>query len=127
VVPKYLVVPPELESTADALFASTNIVATGTTDGTAPAGNPYAGKYAPLVVPYLSNASFSGYSTTAWYLFGAPSDVAAFGLAYLNGVEGPTVEQVDMGASFLGLGFRAYLDFGVCQIDHRGGVKSAGV
>jgi len=126
VVPKYLVVPPELESTADALYTSTNIVATGTTDLQTPAGNPHANKYMPLVVPHLSNSTYSGYSTTAWYLFGDPSDVAAFGVAYLNGVESPTVESQDAPFDTLGMQFRGYLDFGVCQIDHRGGVQSAG-
>ncbi len=126
VVPKYLVIPPELETTADALYTSTNIVATGATDLVTPAGNPHANKYQPLVVPHLSNANYSGYSATAWYLFGDPSDVAAFGVAYLNGVESPTVESDDAPFNTLGMQFRGYLDFGVCQIDYRGGVMSAG-
>ena len=126
VVPKYLVVPPELESTADALYTSTNIVATGTTDLQTPAGNPHANKYMPLVVPHLSNSTYSGYSTTGWYLFGDPGDVAAFGIAYLNNLESPTVESQDAPFDTLGMQFRGYMDFGVCQIDHRGGVKSAG-
>jgi len=126
VVPKYLVVPPELETTADALYTSTNIVATGATDLVTPAGNPHANKYQPLVVPHLSNSTYSGYSTTGWYLFGDPSDVAAFGVAYLNGVESPTVESGDAPFNTLGMQFRGYLDFGVCQIDYRGGVMSAG-
>ena len=126
VVPKYLVVPPELETTADALYTSTNIVATGTTDFQTPAGNPHANKYQPLVVPHLSNSTYSGYSATAWYLFGDPSDVAAFGVAYLNGVESPTVESDDAPFNTMGMQFRGYLDFGVCQIDYRGGVKSDG-
>jgi phage major head subunit gpT-like protein len=126
VVPKFLVVPPELEATADALYASTNIIATGTTDATQPDGNPYKGKYQPLVVPHLSNATYSGYSLTAWYLFGSPADVAAFGIAYLNGQESPTVESAQAEFSTLGWNYRGYLDMGVCQIDGKGAVKSAG-
>jgi len=126
VSPKYLVVPPELEATADTLYTSTNVVVAGVTDVEKPDGNPYKGKYAPQVVPHLSNSIYSGYSALAWYLFGIPSDVAAFGIAYLNGVENPTVESSMEDFSRLGMQFRGYLDFGVCQIDHRGAVKSKG-
>lgn len=126
VVPKYLVVPPELETTADALYTSTNIALSGTTDVEKPDGNPHKGKYQPLVVPHLSNSSYSGYSATAWYLFGDAADVAAFGIAYLNGIESPTVESENAPFNMLGVQYRGYLDFGVCQIDYRGGVMSAG-
>ena len=124
--PKYLVVPPELEATADALYASTNIVLAGDTDAVSPDGNPYKNKYQPLVVPHLSNASYTNYSTTGWYLFGLPDDVAAFGIAFLNNQESPTIESSDSDFNTLGTQFRGYLDFGVCQIDHRGAVMSAG-
>lgn len=126
VAPKYLVVPPELETTADALYTSTNIVVTGTTDVEKPDGNPHKNKYQPLPVPHLSNSSYEGYSTVAWYLFGQPDDVAPFGISYLNGVESPTVESADAPFNTLGVQYRGYLDFGVCQIDHRGGLMSKG-
>ena len=129
VEPKLLVVPPELEATADALFASTNVVvavAVGSATETIPDSNPYKGKYQPIVVPYLSNSNYSGYSATAWYLFGSPADVAAFGVAYLSGQETPVIEQSEADFNTLGVQFRGYLDFGVCQVDHRGAVKSAG-
>ena len=130
VVPKYLVVPPELEATADQLFTSANVVlavdaaAVATTQQ--PDGNPYKGKYQPLVVPHISNSSYTGYSTTQWYLFGDPADVPAFGIAYLNGQESPTIESSDSDFNTLGLQFRGFLDVGVCQVDGKGAVKSAG-
>lgn len=130
VVPKYLVVPPELEATADQLFASTNVALVPEAAAAAtvemPDGNPYRGKYQPLVVPHLSNDAYSGYSATAWYLFGDAADVASFGLAYLNGQESPTIESSDADFNTLGMQWRGYLDFGVCQIDAKGSVKSAG-
>jgi hypothetical protein len=126
VVPKYLVCPPELEAIADQLYASANLVATGTTDAVQPDGNPYRNKYQPLVVPHLSNSTYSGYSSAGWYLFGQPGDVAGFGIAYLGNAEAPTVESSDSDFSTLGTQFRGYLDFGVCQIDHRGAVMSKG-
>ena len=126
VAPKYLVVPPELETTGDALYTSTNIAVAGTTDVEKPDGNPHQGKYEPQVVPHLSNSTYTGYSTTGWYLFGIADDVAPFGISYLNGVESPTVESQDAPFNTLGVQYRGYLDYGVCQVDHRGGVKSKG-
>jgi hypothetical protein len=65
-------------------------------------------------------------SHTAWYLFGDPADIAAFGIAYLDGNEQPTVEAAPQCPDVLGEGWRGYFDFGVCQLDPRGGVKSEG-
>jgi len=53
-------------------------------------------------------------------------DVAAFGVAYLQGVQLPIIEQVDPEPNRLGTMWRGYLDFGVCQVDHRGGAYSVG-
>ncbi len=124
ITPKYLACPPELEAVADQLFASTNVVYGG--DVAVPDSNSYKGKYQPQVSPYLSNSNYPGYSATGWYLFGDPGDVAAFGIAYLNGQETPTIEQADADFNTLGIQFRGYLDFGVCQIDAAGAVKSTG-
>jgi hypothetical protein len=131
VEPKFLVVPPELETVADQLYASTNVALVPDSTAAAtvqmPDANPYAGKYRPRVTPYLSNAAVhASASTTAWYLFSDPGDVAAFGIAYLNGVEAPTIEPADLPGDVLGAAWRGYLDFGVCQIDPRGAVMSAG-
>ncbi len=126
VSPKFLVLPPELEVTGDELYAATHIVVAGATDVSKPDGNSYSGKYKPEVVPYLSNSKYTGYSATGWYLFGDPGDVAAFGLAYLNGQQAPTIESEPGAFNTLGIQWRGYLDFGVCQIDAKGGVKSTG-
>ena len=117
VEPKFLVVPAALEATADTIYASTNIVMAA--DTATPDGNPYKGKYQPLVVPHLSDDD-------VWYLLGSPADVAAFGIAFLSGQDSPTVETSDADFNVLGIQFRGYLDFGACQIDPKGGVMSAG-
>jgi hypothetical protein len=52
--------------------------------------------------------------------------VAAFGIAYLNGSEVPVIEDAPLPGNVLGIGWRGYLDFGVCQVDSNGGVKSTG-
>ena len=124
--PKSLVTPPELEVVANALYSSLNIVVAGQTDVSTPDGNVFAGKYKPETVPHLSNASYSGYSSTAWYLFCDPGDTPAFGVSFLNNVEFPTIETADADFNKLGIQFRGYHDFGVCQIDTKGAIKSKG-
>lgn len=126
-MPKYLVVPPELKVTADELYVSTNINTGGSSStDKVPNRNVFAGKYEPLATPYLSNTGITGYSTTGWYLFGDPADIPAFGIAYLDGQENPTVEDAPLSSDILGQAWRGYIDFGVCQINHRGAVKSTG-
>jgi len=122
--PKFLVVPPELFATAQELYTSKTVVLGGTTK--TPNANIHQGKYQPIPSPYLSNSNYTGYSTTAWYLFADPAEVAAFGIAYLRGNETPTFEPATLAGDVLGKGWRGYWDIGVCQIDHRGAVKSTG-
>lgn len=130
VEPRTLVVPPALEATADALYASTNVVVSGGGDTvtTAPSASPFAGKYKPLCSPYISNAKYTGYSTTQWYLFADPnSGPAAFLAAFLNGMTNPTIEQSDTDFNTLGVHYRGFLDFGFAQCDSQGAVKSTGL
>ena len=128
VIPRFLVVPPELKTSADELFRSTTLLAVGATETVTrvPSASAFYGLYEPVACPYLSNTNYSGHSGDAWYLFGDPADVPAFGIAYLDGNETPIIEQIDPGPDVLGMGWRAYFDVGVCQIDHRGAVKSKG-
>lgn len=127
VTPKYLVVPPELETTADGLFASNNVVIAGDTDTSRTSGNVFAGKYEPVVVPHLSNSNYTGYSLTRWFLLADPSTVAAFAVAFLDGRRTPTIETQDADFNTLGIQMRGYHDFGSAQVDSSGGIMSTGV
>ena len=98
----------------------------GSTDRLQATQNIYAGLYQPCVTPYLNNSGITGYSTTGWYLFGEPGDVAAFGIAYLDGNEFPTIQDAPQNPDVLGIGWRVFFDFGVCQLDPRGAVMSKG-
>lgn len=118
--PDRLVVPPELEFIADRLYRSARV----NDDG--PDANIHANKYRPIVVDWLSDPEFSGYSTTAWYLFRNPQDMAAAVVSFLNGVEVPTVEQADADFNILGVQFRGYHDFGIDLAEYLAGVKSKG-
>lgn len=122
--PKYLLVPPELETTAQELYVSTNL-ASGTA-AKVPDKNIHANKYQPVISPYISDSGFTGYSSTQWYLFGDPADIGAFGIAYLKGNQTPTFEAVSLANNILGKGWRGYFDIGVCQMEKQGAVKSTG-
>ena len=125
---RYLVVPTNHRVTAEELYRSLNISpGGGNTKVKQPDKNIWAGRYEPLISPYLNNTTFhASASATAWYLFADPADIAAFGIAYLNGQENPTVEEVPLSGEFLGKAWRGYIDLGVCQIDPCGAVKSTG-
>lgn len=124
-----LLVPSSLKVTAIQLMNSTELrTSEALSSGGAKFGtsNPFAGAYLPVATPYLNNTSFSGYSATAWYLLANPMDLAAIEVAFLNGVEVPTIETADADFTTLGIMMRGYHDFGVTKQDKRAGVKSKG-
>ena len=124
-MPAILLVPPDLSSTANALMNALEIRDT-TASTKFPTFNPHAGKYRPEVSRYLNNSSYSGYSTTAWYLLADPMDMPVIETVFLNGQESPTTESADADFNVLGIQMRGYHDFGVTKQDTRGGVKSKG-
>lgn len=104
VTPKYLVMSPELETTAEQMLAQ---IAAATVD----AVNPWTGKLVPLVDPRLPEGTF--------YLFADPAVAPALQYAYLAGAEGVQVQRREMWDQ-LGVGYRAWLDFGAGWLDWRG-------
>jgi phage major head subunit gpT-like protein/phage head maturation protease len=125
VSPSILLVPTSLNAKALQLKGSTEIRDTNA-NKSYPTANPHAGKYEIITTPYLSNSSFAGNSTTAYYLMASPADLSTIEVAFLNGVQQPTVEQADLDFSLLGIQMRGYFDFGVAMVEPRAGVKMAG-
>ena len=123
--PTILLVPTALEQTAKELMNSQYVV--GPTSAKTPSVNVWQGSFQPLVSPWLSNSTVSG-SSTAWYLLGNPADLAALEIAYLNGLQTPTVEffGMDTQPEVLGVSWRVFWDFGVALAEYRAGVKSKG-
>ncbi len=126
VMPTTLLVPTALKVTGDQIYTSTKLNELTEANKPKPSDNPYAGKYKVECSPWLSNSNLTGYSSKAWYLLGDPADVAAIEIAYLNGVETPTIETGNVDFNQLGIYYRAYHDFGVAQQDPRGAVKMKG-
>jgi len=110
--PRFLVVPPELETLAyQLIYAKTNNTVAGE-------ANPFEGKFDVLVDPFLENA-------TAWYLFADPATIPVVEYAFLNGQEGLYTEQeVDFNTDNLNIKVRT--DFAATIEEHRGVYKNAG-
>jgi hypothetical protein len=115
--PSKLLVPPEIEFSAEKLFTSGNL-------SSVQDDNIHRGKYKPVVVNELSDTEYSGNSATAWYLFG--SVLKPMVVSVLNGVETPTVESAEADFNQLGIQFRGYHDFGCDKAEWLAGVKSKG-
>lgn len=115
--PAYLVVPAELETVALQYTRQTSVV-------TDPANqNVWAGTMQPIIEPRL--ASLSGGSADDWYLFANPSAVDIIEFAYLEGEQGPQIEQME-DFNTDGIKLKGRLDVGAKWIDHRGAVKNPG-
>ena len=127
--PRILLVPSSLEIAAKRLMSAQTYIAVGTGSSRAvePGENIWRGAFNLAVSPYLNNSALSG-SSTAWYLIADPAVLPCFEIAYLNGVQVPTVEfwDVDAEPNRLGVTYRVYWDFGAALAEHRAGVKSKG-
>ncbi len=122
-MPSVLLVPTGLYAKAAQVMASTELRDT-TSSTKYPVANPHAGKFQVVTSPYLSNSALTGYSATSWYLLANPAELATIEVAFLNGIETPTVEQADASFSTLGIEMRGFFDFGVAKQDAKAGVKS---
>jgi len=121
-----LLVPTALKVAAQLLMSSVLLNETTTANKGKPANNPHVGKFSVVSSAYLANASFTGASSKAWYLFADPNRLPALEVAFLNGVDRPTVEKTDADFNTLGIQFRGYIDFGVREQDFRGALKMKG-
>lgn len=122
-MPTHLVTSPELYMLAREICESQYVVS-GNTKVTAQL-NAVAGIMEPVVSPYLSNASITGNSATAWYMFS--NNVPALEIGFLNGNRTPTIEQAECDFEYLGLRYRCFFDLGVGVADYRGVLKATGV
>ncbi|MBX3422012.1 MAG: hypothetical protein KF752_10710 [Pirellulaceae bacterium] len=125
--PELLVVPVELETDAELLMGSAQLMIDASGQPTKiPVDNPHRNRYRVISAPHLSDPYYVGASPKAWYLFANPKVLAAFEIVFLYGRRTPVVEQVETPPNKLGISFRSYLDVGVREQDHRAVVKSKG-
>jgi len=109
-VPKYLLVGPDSETSAEKILSE--IYAT-----TFPEANPMAGKLSILVDPRITDES--------WYVFADPAVMPVLEYAYLSSAQGPQMASRE-GWDTLGTEYRVVLDFGCGVLDWRGAYKNAG-
>lgn len=110
VTPRALIVPPQLETTAEKLLSA---VQAAKTDDV----NPFSGLML-IVEPRLTSA-------TAWYLAADPATVDGLEYAYLEGATGPQIET-QQGFNVDGIEIKIRLDFGAGFVDWRSWYKNAG-
>ena len=114
IIPKYLVVPPELEMTAYQIVNSTAAV-DGVNSGVA---NPYKGRFIVVADAELTDPD-------AWYLVADATQHDTIEVTYLNGVETPRLET-RQGFDVDGIEYKVAFDCGVSALDFRGVFKNAG-
>ena len=122
IMPSILLVPTALKTTALQLMNSEKIK--GDTDE--PEVNVWRGRFRVESSPYMSNASYDGYSAVAWYLLADPNEMPVIEIAALNGRVEPVVETADADFNVLGVQMRGYSDVGVAKQEYRGGVRADG-
>ena len=113
VTPAFLIVPAELETSAEQIIAS--IVDPSKNNATP---NPFANKMRVVADAELTDQ-------TAWYLAASQGTFPGIEVTYLRGREQPTVEQ-QIAFDTLGVRYRIYMDFGINLLDFRGMFKSTG-
>ncbi|RWB09016.1 MAG: peptidase U35 [Mesorhizobium sp.] len=104
VAPKFLLVPPEIETVAERLLATVQAASVADV-------NPFGGKLELLVEARLSNAS-------RWYVAADPATIEGLEYAYLQGAEGPQTET-RAGFEVDGVEVKVRLDFGAAFLDYR--------
>ncbi len=125
--PEFLVVPVEIETDAELLMGSAQLMIDASGSKTKiPVDNPHRNKYRVVSMPHLSDSYYAGASGKAWYLFANPNVLAAFEIVFLNGRRMPVIERIEAQPNMLGMGFRSYLDVGIKEQDPRAAVKVKG-
>ncbi|MDP3493009.1 MAG: Mu-like prophage major head subunit gpT family protein, partial [Hyphomonadaceae bacterium] len=107
IVPKYMVVSKELETTAEKFLATVN--ATTTSDV-----NPFAGKLSLIVEPRLP--------AYEWQMWADPALAPVLALARLAGREAPQIEQQQAWTTW-GVSFRCIHHVGAAAVGWRGVYK----
>jgi hypothetical protein len=123
--PRIILVPTALKATAVALMDPQGVMITGASS-TIPNVNPFRGRFRVESSPYMSNSSYTGNSSSAWYMLADPNDIPVIEIVALNGRVEPVVETADANFNVLGTQMRGYNDVGVNLQEYRGGVRADG-
>lgn len=117
--PAYLIVPPELDTSASQVVSSALLPQYA--PNALSAVNPFAGK-----MQVISEARLSDDSTAMWYLAASPSRIDMIQFGYLAGEGGPTITTTEK-RNPDGVEMLVRHDFYVTIADWRGFYRSTGV
>ena len=123
VIPNVMLMPNA--SYRIALSAMNSSVVTGGSSAV-PTNNPFSGEYKVVRSAYLSNTAYTNYSAARWYLLHVRQGMAPIQVAFLNGVQTPTIETNPYDFNTLGVQFRGVHDFGVNLMEARTAVQGSG-
>jgi hypothetical protein len=124
--PAILLVPTALKNKALTLMGSQGATY-GTSFATAPGdANPFFGRFRVESSPYISVSTYTGSTSTAYWMLANPNEAAVIEIAALNGRVEPTVDTADADFSTLGVSMRGYCDVGVNLQEYRAGVHADG-
>jgi len=123
--PAILLVPTALKADAMALMDAQSQLITGASS-TISNANPFRGRFRVESSPYISNSSYTGYTSSGWWMLANPADMPVIEIVALNGRIEPTVETADAAFNVLGVQMRAVADVGVKRQEYRGGVYADG-
>jgi hypothetical protein len=125
--PAILLVPTALKNKALTLMGSMQNAAAITSYAAATGdANPFTGRWRVESSPYISVSSYTGSTSTAWWMLANPSELAVIEIAALNGRVEPTVDTADADFNTLGVQMRGYCDVGVNLQEYRAGVHADG-
>ena len=75
--------------------------------------NPFSKKFTKVASPFIDNQSLTNATSTGWFLSADPATgIAPVEMAFLDGVETPTVQTAEADFNVLGVEMRVYFDFG---------------
>jgi hypothetical protein len=104
---RLILVPPELDTTANDLMKNPAVVVTGESK-TLPAANSLAGRYVVASTQFLTSA-------TGWGLVGGRGGLAPMQVAWLNNVMSPTIVSADPAPDTLGFVLKGWMAWG-CRV-----------
>lgn len=125
IMPSIILVPTALKATTVALMDPQGVMITGASS-TLPNVNPFKGRFTVESSPYISNSSYTGYTSTAWWMLADPNECPVIEIAAYQGRVEPTVESANADFNTLGVQFRGVSRVGVKRQEYRGGVHADG-
>lgn len=124
IMPKIIVVPTALKPAAMTLRNSERLITGSTT--TQGDGNIWRDRFRVESSPYISNSSYTGYTSAAWVMMADPNELPLIEIAAYQGRVEPTVESANADFNTLGVQMRGYSRVGVAAQEYRAAVKADG-